>query len=358
MPLFACIRTPHAPHTALDVAKDFSPRLQRYPHGCVVLDVSGLERLIGPPQTIGEELVRVASGFSRTTPWSGRVAVAPSQAAALILTAARCGPALTVVTENVSAALAPVTIDVLYHFLAEAHDVTFFRTRRAQAAKQQAQWDRYEKAFEAVRRWGIATLGDLAALPAAELSARLGQDGVALQRCANGVDTQPLVPDPEVPRFIQRFELEWPIDALEPLEFVLARMLDPLSSSLERADRGAAAIRLDLRLVDRSTHARLLQLPAAMRDPKVLRTLLVLDLESHPPAAAIDHITIEVDPAPGRILQYSLLERARPSAETLATLLARLDALVGESRCGTPVLLDSHGPDAFELQRFALEAPR
>jgi hypothetical protein len=93
-------------------------------------------------------------------------------------------------------------------------------------------------------------------------------------------------------------------------------------------------------------------LPAAMRDAKVLRTLLVLDLESHPPPAAIDIVVIEVDPAPGRVLQYSLLERARPSVETLATLTARLGALVGESRCGHPVLLDSHGPDAFEMRRF------
>ncbi len=202
-------------------------------------------------------------------------------------------------------------------------------------------------------RWGVETLGGLTRLPAGDLSARLGQDGVALQRLASGIDPGPLVPDPDAPRFVERLELEWPIDALEPLSFVLARLLDPLSSSLERADRGAAAIRLDLRLVDRSTHTRQLQLPAAMRDPRVLRTLLVLDLESHPPGAAIDIVTVEVDPAPGRVVQFSLLERARPSAETLATLTARLSALAGESRSGAPALLDSYGPDAFEVRRFA-----
>ena len=174
---------------------------------------------------------------------------------------------------------------------------------------------------------------------------------------ARGVDAGPLVPDPDVPRFLERVELEWPIDGLEPLAFVLARLLEPLSAALERADRAAAAIHLDLRLVDRTGHTRMLQLPAAMRDPKVLRTLLVLDLESHPPGAAIDIVSIEVDPAPGRVLQYSLLERARPSPETLSTLTARLGALVGESRSGQPVLLDSHGPDAFEMRRFAPDAP-
>jgi protein ImuB len=96
----------------------------------------------------------------------------------------------------------------------------------------------------------------------------------------------------------------------------------------------------------------MLQLPAPMRDPRVLRTLLLLDLESHPPAAAIDIVTVEVDPAPARIVQFSLLERAIPSPETLATLTARLGALVGDDRCGSPELIDSHRPDGFEMRRF------
>ena len=117
------------------------------------------------------------------------------------------------------------------------------------------------------------------------------------------VDRAPLVPDPGVRRFVQSMELEWPIDSLEPLSFVLARLLDPLSSALERADRGAAALRLDLRLVDRTIHGRVLPLPAAIRDAKVLRTLLLLDLESHPPSTAVDIVTIEIDPAPARIVR-------------------------------------------------------
>jgi protein ImuB len=95
-----------------------------------------------------------------------------------------------------------------------------------------------------------------------------------------------------------------------------------------------------------------------MRDAKVLRTLLLLDLESHPPSAAIDVVTLEIDPAPARIIQYSLLERAMPSAETLATLTARLGALVGDRRCGSPALLDSYRPDAFEMRRFDPDASR
>jgi protein ImuB len=102
----------------------------------------------------------------------------------------------------------------------------------------------------------------------------------------------------------------------------------------------------------------MLQLPAPMRDARVLRTLLLLDLESHPPSAGIDIVTIEIDPAPSRIVQFSLLERATPSPETVATLTARLHALVGETRCGSAVLVDSHRPDAFEMHCFNADAHR
>ena len=351
--LFGCLRCTHAPDLALAVAKDFSPRVHRQASGVVVLDVSGLERLLGTPETIGTELLRACGGAAdrRRNGSALSVAVAPSQIGALLLASA--APGLTVAVDDLASALAPISLRVLHRLLAEIHGVTVLRPKRAAgSARQVAFWKPYESAFNVFEGWGLTTLGEVAALPSAELSARLGQLGVDLQEHARGCDLAPLVPDPDVRRFVERVELEWPIDALEPLSFVFARMLDPLATALERADRAAAALRLDLRLVDRSTHPRMLQLPAAIRDPRVLRTLLLLDLESHPPSAAVDIVTLEIDPAPSRIVQFSLLARARPSAETVATLTSRLSALVGESRSGTPVLLDSWQPDAFEMRRF------
>jgi protein ImuB len=305
----------------------------------VVLDVSGLGRLLGDAQAIGAELCRAARERSNGV----QVSIAPTQAAALLLAcaAARGGvPPGPVVVSAASGALAPMPLAILREVVGEAYGGAD---------------GRHDRAFDVLRLWGLITIGEFAALPAIELSERMGQAGLALQSIACGIDPAPLVPDPGVPRFVESIELEWPIEQLEALSFVLPRLLDPLALALERADKGAAAIRVDLRLADRTTHARVLQLPAAMRDPRVLRTLVLLDLESHPPGAGIDVVTIEVDPAPARVVQYSLLERARPSPETVATLTARLYALVGESRCGTPVLLDTHRPDGFELRRFTGE---
>ena len=211
--------------------------------------------------------------------------------------------------------------------------------------------------LDTLRRWGLRTLGDLAALSPSSLAARAGAAGPALWRIARGGDPYPLVPDPEPERFEASCDLDWPVDALEPLSFVLARVLEPVCERLVRADRGAAALALELRLVTRETHARALALPAPIADPRVLRTLLLLDLESHPPGAGVDRVTVRAEPSPGPVVQYSLIEHPRPSPETLATLLARLDALMGAGRSGAPALVDSHEPGAFAMERFDPDSP-
>ena len=339
--LFACLRGRDRA-ALLRVARDFSPRVMVVSESEVLLDVSGLGALIGPPATIEEELRRAVQDIGARA----NVAIAQTQTVARLLAAESARPERS--RQLVDLAELPVRSLQPLEVLPPAMNV---RDRA--------------RPYEIFEKWAITTLGELAALAPAELSSRLGRRGVALHRLARGLDPRPFVPDGETPRFIERLELEWPLDALEPLSFVFARLLDPLSLRLERADRGAIAIRLDLRLTDRSVHQRVLQLPAPMRDAKVLRTLLLLDLESHPPSplcgltgsatAAVDVVSIELDPAPARITQFSLLQRALPSPETLSTLTARLSALVGDTRIGSPVLLDSHRPDAFEMHAFRPE---
>ncbi len=211
---------------------------------------------------------------------------------------------------------------------------------------------------DVLRRWGIHTLGALAALPSAEVSERLGQPGTRWQRMAMGEDERPLVPwIADVP-FEATLDLEWPLEGLEPLSFVLARLFEPLVVRLERADRGAAVMHTTLRLVTRTTYVRTLQLPAPMRDAKTLRALVLLDLESHPPSAAVDRVQIVIEPTPARVLQWELFERAQPSPEQVSTLLARLTALAGDGHVGSPRLLDSWKPGAFEMGEFRVTDAR
>jgi protein ImuB len=209
---------------------------------------------------------------------------------------------------------------------------------------------------ETLRRWGIKTLGAFAALPAGDVYERLGARGVLWQRLAHGQDTSPLVPwVPEEP-FEAALELEWPIEGLEPLSFVFGRLLEPLAERLERTDRGAAILHTHLRLVSKEVHARTLELPAPMRDPRTLRTLMLLDLESNPPSAAIDRVRLLIEPTPARVLQWMLFERAQPSPEQVSTLLARLTALMGDTHVGSPRILDTWRPGAFAMEPFQVRS--
>jgi len=369
--------SPDGPGEALvSTAREFSPRVERVSARAVVCDVDGLERLFGDARAIASELRREAADRGVMA----RVAVAATRGAALLLAHAR--PGITVVDPGAdAAALAPLPIRALdavsgsdaqpADHASPAPAARFYRTSpmqdiaRAAHLRQRPQGSvgtaearaRYESMIETFARWGVRTLGDLAALPPAQLSARLGQPGVRLQRLARGEDSGPLVPLVPEEAFEAHLDLEWPIDGLEPLSFVLGRLLDPVCAHLERRGRAAAVLTTTLRLVSRETHARSLQLPAAIRDPRVLRTLALLDLESHPPGAGIDAVTVRVEPTPGRVLQFSLLERALPAPEQLSTLVARLSALMGQDRCGSARILDTHRPGAFAMAPFAVEHP-
>ena len=309
-----------------DIAADFSPRFERR-GDAVVLDLAGLDRLFGHPRAIADELRTAATERGVRA----SVAIAGTCTAAHLLAAHHARPVTVAERGGDADALAPLPLELLQRLGSSDLLPTF-------------------------RRWGVRTLGDLAALPADAVSARLGADGLRWHRLAQGHDLRPLQPDVSDERFEQAFDLEWPIEGLEPLSFVLGRLLEPLAAHLERRGRGAAVLHLRLHLVTRTLHERSLQLPAAMRDARTLRTLLLLDLESHPPPAAIDRVVVAADPTPARVLQFSLLARPLPSPEKLSTLMARLSALMGEDRCGSPVVVDSWKPGIFGMKGFNPES--
>jgi protein ImuB len=313
-----------APETLAAVAREFSPRIEVCGPREVTLDLSGLERLFGTARTIGDQLRRTAADHGIRA----RVAIAGTRTAARLVVRHWAG--VTVVEAGTEAqALAVMPLELLAVVVDAGLDLL------------------------TLRRWGLQTLGDLAALPPDAVAARLGQQGVEWQRLARGEDPRPLLPSVPDERFEQALDLEWPIDGLEPLSFVLGRLMEPLSAHLERRGRGAAVLHVRLHLITRDVHERSLQLPAPMRDARALRTLALLDLESHPPSAAVDRVVVAVDPTPGRVLQFSLLARPLPSPEQISTLMARLAALMGEDRCGAPAAVDSWQPGAFAMKPFA-----
>ena len=204
-------------------------------------------------------------------------------------------------------------------------------------------------------RWGIRTWGDLAALPEPELAARLGQRGLRLQRMARGEDILPFQPYYTDPLFEESQELEWTLDSLQPLAFILGGILDRLCRRLQSCNLAVDSLRTVLKLANGSSHERTLHLALPMREPKALLSLLRLDLQSHPPQAGIVGISLYAEPTEPRAFQYSLFQSPALSPEKLSHTLDRLKALVGEENLGSPTLLNTHRPDAFSMKVFDLK---
>jgi len=209
--------------------------------------------------------------------------------------------------------------------------------------------------LETLRLWGVRTFREFAELPVAGVSERLGQDGLKLRELASGKTKRHLNLRQAAPEFRNAIELEYPIAELEPLSFILARLLNQICANLNAYALATNTLQVDLKLEHGATHEIKLNLPYPMRDHKVFLKLLLLDTEMHPPPAAVVGISINCEPVKPRVMQTGLFIPLAPEPEKLELMLARLAKLVGAENIGSPELLDTHRPDAFRVKRFELK---
>ncbi len=193
-------------------------------------------------------------------------------------------------------------------------------------------------------RWGVHRLGDLARLPAAEVTSRLGRGGAALVAAARGEDERPLAPTPPDGIVCEQLSLEHALDAIEPLLFVLRGLVERALERVGLHGVGCRQLDLALDLDDRSRDARQVALAAPTRDPKTILACLRVEIETRPPRAAIIGVRLGAVPALVRATQLGLFAPPGPAPERLATTLARLAALCGTERVGTPAVVDTHRP--------------
>ena len=306
---------------AQHIAHMFSPRVERTAPDTWLLDVAGLERIFGLPQEIAAALARQAAEAGLEC--SVAVAANPDTA----FHAARGFRGISVVPQGDEA-----------KFLGELPLALLSPS---------------PELLETLERWGIRRFRDLAALPPIGLAERLGDEGLRLWRLARGENDRPLRPLDEPLAFAEELELEYPVELLEPLLFVLSRMLNGLT--LRLAARGLATneLRLALALETGGPHERALRLPVPMLDARAFLKLLQLELATHPPPAAVTRVRLEGAPVEPRTAQNGLFVPLAPEPEKLEITLARVRALVGESNVGSPALPDTHRPDAFVMRAFS-----
>jgi protein ImuB len=361
-----------AAHAALlDCTQSFSPCVEDAACDTALLNLAGMESLLGPLPVIARALRDRAAALGL----EANVAVASNPDAAMLaargLCTGSCGAgtlaraALTIIPAGKEAErLGSLPLEVLF-----ADPVAETKLKEKESAQYGEATSLLEtRLLETLDRWGIRTLSALAALPEIALSERLGQHGLRLQQLARGAASRTLVPM-EVPLvFEEAVELEYPIVLLEPLAFLLNRLLDQLCARLASRALAAQELRLTLQLetpaqfnqqskINNQQFHRILRLPLPMLDPKLFLKLLQLDLNAHPPGAPIVKIHLAAEPVQPRPGQAGLFLPPSPEPEKLELTLARIAAMVGGNKVGALELLDTHHPEDFRLRRFTAARP-
>jgi protein ImuB len=322
-------------HAALlDCAQSFSPEIEGTAPNTVLLNLAGLEPLLGPLPKIAHDLAQRVSQLGL----EANIAVAANPDAALL--AARGFSGVTMISEGREAEqLGNLPVDLLLECFSSD-------------AEESGRWG------ETFDRWGIRKLRALAALPEVPVSERLGQRGIRLQKLARGEASRNLrVWEPKL-IFAESVELEYPIVLLEPLAFLLNQMLEQVCARLRARALAVQELRLNLELAAAQSDSctlftRTLRLPTPMLDAKVFLKLLQLDLQAHPPGAPIVKIHLSAESVRPRAMQSGLFQPVFPEPEKLELTLARIAGIVGEGRVGSVELLDTHCEGAFAVRHFA-----
>jgi protein ImuB len=323
--MYACIHAPNLTEQnaadLIDVAKSFSPLIEIADRNTVVLPVDALRRYIGPPHQIASEIARRAAERNLT----GNIGIAHTIDTAIL--AARNLPGVTIIPKG-----------------AEAKYIGEFRIETLPIDPE---------TYSVLDRWGIRTLADFSALPDNEVSERLGAAAVHLQQLSRGAADRPLKLAPLGTDYQERFELEHEVTLIEPLLFILGRLLNTLCDRLLSHSMATTELHLCLNLANRSVHERTLQLPFATRDSKMMLKLLQLDLEARPPGAAVVAVTVSITPVQPRVIQNGLYTPVAPEPEKLELTLAKIRSMVGDDNAGSPQLLNTHRPGAWRMRPVA-----
>jgi len=220
-----------------------------------------------------------------------------------------------------------------------------------------------QEIFAILHKWGIHTLGQLAALDKEQLGARLGPEAIRLWERANGQSNRvlKLIRPPE--SFQESFEFEREIETAEPLLFMLRRFLEQLAVRLAAIYLVAKELTLQITFANsrqdepavagNQSYERVFKIPQPTNDVDLLFRMLQTHLENFRSEHPIVAVALSAEPIKPAGEQFGLFETTLRNPHQLSETLARLSALLGSDRIGTPVLEETHRPDAFRMQPFS-----
>lgn len=312
----------------VECAAHFSPRIETVNHetACAcVLDITGTERLFGPPELLAERLraALASSGLRASVAVSANFHTARMRAAAT--------RSITVIPHGQEAlALSKLPLTALD--LPVDHAETF-------------------------AIWGIRTLAELSALPESDLIARLGPQARDWRNLARGALPHTFQPI-EAAFSLQEFcAFETPVEQIDSLLFIGARMIDCLATRAGARALSLSSLAVQMQLEGGHAYQRIIRPALATIDRKFLLKLLQLEIAAHPPQAAVLSLTLSAQAGQPSKVQLGLFAPQTPEPSRLDVTIARLKAIAGEDRVGSPVLEDSHRPGSFRMESFAIVNP-
>lgn len=211
-----------------------------------------------------------------------------------------------------------------------------------------------EEDCETFAIWGIGCLGELAELAEEELITRLGQRTRLWLKLARGMAEhifQPIVAQFEL---MEHIEFETHIEQIDSLIFVASTMISNLITRATSRAMSLATLIIQMGLENDLTYQRVIRPAIPTGDRKFLLKLLQLEIAAHPPQAAIASLTLTAEAGLQSKVQLGLFAPQTPEPSRLDVTLARLKALVGDDRVGSPKLIDTHRSDGFVMENFSV----
>jgi protein ImuB len=315
-----------------DAAESISPLVEKGDAGRVWLDLAGLERLMGSEEVIASELEKRVGQVGM----EAAIGIASNKEIAHL--AARCGGLRVVDPGQEGEFLSWLPLDML--------------GLDAQPGSDAGDME------DTLARWGIRRLGELARLDPDAIGSRLGRRGVELIRIARGENPARLIPRRPVEVFTEAIELDYGIETLEPLGFVMRPMLERLCERLKIRGLVAGDMMLSFGLSDHRKFSRRVAIGAPSNDARAMLAMVTLSLESLAPEAAVETIRIDVEPRKPRAAQADMFLPPAPAPDRLELTIARLAPLCGPENVGTLRPEDSHRVEAVRLEKFDPPPPR
>jgi protein ImuB len=131
-------------------------------------------------------------------------------------------------------------------------------------------------------------------------------------------------------------------------------MIDCLVARAASRALSLASLTVEMKLDGTRTHRGTIRPALASTDRKFLLKLLQLEFAAHPPQAAVLAFSLSAEAGQSSKVQLGLFAPQTPEPSRLDVTLARLKAIAGEDRVGSPVLEDSNRPDSFRMSQFAV----